>query len=226
MSLSACLLLFTTVTSHSGEVKDQDGHTYKTVKIGSQEWMSRNLDVSTFRNGDPIPEAKTDEEWLSLGNAGNPAWCYYQNHAGNADECGKLYNWHAVNDTRGLCPAGWHVPADEEWTELIEFLGGRADAGGKLKAKKHWIGPNAGATNETGFAALPGNFRYPIVLPEGLRRNKGSFWRYKNRRGFWWSSTEEAENTAWGYYLLFGTPSAGRGYYVKQSGFSVRCVKD
>jgi uncharacterized protein (TIGR02145 family) len=224
LSLFLCLLI--TVPSFCGEIEDQDGNIYKTVKIGNQEWIAGNLNVSTFRNGYAIPEAKTDEEWISLGNQGKPAWCYYQNNPENGKKFGKLYNWHAVNDPGGLCPAGWHVPTDDDWAELVGFLGGRDLAGGKLKDTTFWLNPNTGATNETGFSALPGNFRYPVAIPEGLRRNNGSFWRYQSRRGLWWSSTEEVTNTAWGYYLLFGDSSIGRSYYEKKSGFSVRCVRD
>lgn len=106
---------------------------YKTVTIGTQVWMKENLNVSTFRNGDPIPEAKTDEEWKAAGDAKQPAWCYYDNDPNNGAKYGKLYNWYAVNDSRGLAPEGWHVPTDQEWTDLIGFLGD--DAGKKMKSK-------------------------------------------------------------------------------------------
>ena len=201
--------------SDSGS-KDQLKDYSNRVKIGNQEWMTLNLDVSIFMNGDSIPEAKTGEQWERLGEKGRPAWCYYQNDPDNGDKYGRLYNWYAVNDHRGLCPEGWRVPASEDWEELIENLDGRAVAGGKLKDTGTWSYPNTGATNETGFTALPGNLRYP----------EGTFWRYSRRVGYWWTTTEDLADTAWGYYLLFGDEGVGRGYYNKQSGFSVRCIKD
>jgi uncharacterized protein (TIGR02145 family) len=104
----------------------------QTVTIGTQVWMTKNLDVSTFRNGDPIPEAKTDEEWKKAGENKQPAWCYYDNDPANGAKYGKLYNWYAVNDSRGLAPVGYHIPSDAEWTKLEVFLG--ADAGNKMKS--------------------------------------------------------------------------------------------
>ena len=105
----------------------------QTVTIGSQTWTTKNLDVATFRNGDAIPQAKTDEEWKAAGRNKQPAWCYYENDPKNGTKYGKLYNWYAVNDARGLAPAGWHIPTDEEWTVLSTFLGGGEVAGKKMK---------------------------------------------------------------------------------------------
>jgi uncharacterized protein (TIGR02145 family) len=107
----------------------------QTVTIGTQVWMTKNLNVATFRNGDPIPEAKTDEEWERAGAEGKPAWCYYNNDPKNGTKYGKLYNWYAVNDPRGLAPSGYHVPPDAEWTILTDYLGGEYDAGTKVKSK-------------------------------------------------------------------------------------------
>ena len=104
----------------------------QTVTIGTQVWMTKNLDVSTFRNGDPIPEAKTGEEWKKAGENKQPAWCYCDNDPTNGAKYGKLYNWYAVNDSRGLAPVGYHIPSDAEWTKLEVFLG--ADAGNKMKS--------------------------------------------------------------------------------------------
>lgn len=111
---------------------------YKTVTIGAQVWMKENLNVSTFRNGDPIPEAKTDEEWKAAGDAKQPAWCYYDNDPKNGAKYGKLYNWYAVNDSRGLAPEGWHVPTDVEWSVLIGYLGGEKDITKKIKSTSGW----------------------------------------------------------------------------------------
>ena len=105
----------------------------KEVKIGNQIWTSRNLDVSSFSNGDPIPEAKTEEEWRAASSNQTPAWCYLENNPANGKKYGKLYNWYAVHDPRGLAPKGWHIPNNEEWSILIEYLGGEKKAGKKLK---------------------------------------------------------------------------------------------
>lgn len=108
----------------------------QTVTIGTQVWMNKNLDVSTFRNGDPIPQAKTEQDWLAAKNNKQPAWCYYENKSENGAKFGKLYNWYAVNDARGLAPVGFHVPSDEEWMKLIDYLGGENLAGIKMKEKE------------------------------------------------------------------------------------------
>jgi uncharacterized protein (TIGR02145 family) len=111
------------------QIKDIEGRNYKTVVIGSQTWMAENLNVSKFRNGDLIPEAKTKEDWEQAGKNKQPAWCYYNNDPTNSAKFGILYNWYAVNDPRGLSPAGYHVPTDAEWTSLTTFLGGVEAAG-------------------------------------------------------------------------------------------------
>src|ERR1035437_4904310 len=126
------------------------------VTICTQSWMLKNLDVSTYRNGDLIPEVTDGSAWSAL-TAG--AWCWYNNDsATNASTYGKLYNWYAVNDPRGLAPTGWHVPSDAEWTTLSTCLGGNAVAGGAMKetGTTHWTSPNTGATNSSGFTGLPG----------------------------------------------------------------------
>lgn len=180
------------------------------VKIGTQIWMKKDLATSTYRNGDKIPYIKNPSQWANLTTG---AWCYYNNDPRN----GKLYNWYAVNDARGLAPAGWHVPSDVEWTTLTMYLGGITVAGGKMKetGTAHWQAPNADATNSSGFTALPGGTRYYL----------GSFFD-AGGYGYWWSSTEAASNAAYYRYLtyFYGTISAGTDY--KTNGFSVRCLKD
>jgi len=104
------------------------------IKIGAQTWAAKNLDVSSFRNGDAITEAKTTAEWTAAGEQGKPAWCYYENDPANGAKYGKLYNWYAVNDPRVLAPKGWHMPSDEEWTILTDYLGGENGAGTKMKS--------------------------------------------------------------------------------------------
>ncbi|MBM3920821.1 MAG: hypothetical protein FJ347_06290, partial [Sphingomonadales bacterium] len=146
------------------------------VSIGGQVFMSKNLDVSTFRNGDPIPQAKTYEEWGRAGENQQPAWCYYNNDPANGAKYGKLYNWYAVNDSRGLAPEGWHVPSDAEWTILTDYLG--SDAGTKMKSKTGW-NENGNGTNSSGFSGLPG----------GTRNYNGTFYTI-GYDGYWWSSSE------------------------------------
>ena len=135
----------------------------QTITIGTQVWMTKNLDVATFRNGDPIPQAKTNEEWEKAGENQQPAWCYYDNDPANGAKYGKLYNWYAVNDSRGLAPSGYHIPSDAEWTILTDFLGGEKVAGTKMKSTDFWAdyeGNSGNGTNESGFSGLPGGYRY------------------------------------------------------------------
>ena len=142
------------------EIKPQ----YESVRIGNQEWMTRNLDVDRFRNGDFIPHIESDEDWEKAGLNGQPAWCYYDNNPENGKKYGKLYNWYAVNDPRGLAPEGYHVPTDQEWAILEEYLG-KVNAGFKMKSVKGWIkwdyymGINPNGDNSSGFNALPGGSR-------------------------------------------------------------------
>ena len=200
------------------QITDKDGNTYKTVEIGSQEWMAENLNVSHFRNGDPIPEARTNEEWVKAGENEQPAWCYYDNDRKNGKIYGKLYNWHVVNDPRGLAPEGWPVPSNGDWTKLTDYLGGEDDAGGKLKqtGTTHWWGPNEGATNETDFTALPG----------GSRLNDGTFDSIGGYGG-WWSATESFfAGNAWERGVYYSYSSVGMYFDYKEAGFSVRCLRD
>lgn len=199
------------------QMTDKDGNTYKTVEIGQQEWMAENLKVSHFRNGDRIPEAKTDGKWEMSGEVGIPAWCYYENDAENGKTYGKLYNWYAVNDPRGLAPEGWHVPTDVEWTTLIDYLGGESVAGGKLKETDtaHWNSPNTEATNETSFTALPG----------GRRISNGSFSSVGDS-GYWWSAAEDGTYSAWRRSMTYGKSTVLRLDDIKRAGFSVRYLRD
>ncbi len=151
-------------------VTDIDGNTYSTVNIGAQVWMAVNLRTSKYRDGSTIPEVTENTSWEGLSTG---AWSNYGNYAPNNDTYGKLYNWHAVNDTRGLCPQGWHVPSDAEWKALettlgmpanelnnVGYRGDAANVGGKLKAVDQlWEPPNTGASNSSGFSALPGGHR-------------------------------------------------------------------
>lgn len=214
ISSSILLAVYMVITAFGGEVKDHDGNTYKTVKIGSQEWMAENLNVSTFRNGDTIAEAKTWREWERAGVEGKPAWSYYNNDPANGTKYGRLYNWYAVNDPRGLAPAGWHVPTDAEWTKLIDFLGGYSVAGSKMKSTIGWE-KNGNGINESGFSALPG----------GLRYSYGEF-KYLGDYGYWLAYDEYTKNSAKSRFMVYRSDSAGRFYLTKGKGFSVRCIMD
>ena len=192
----------------------------QTITIGTQVWMTKNLDVATFRNGDPIPQAKTNEEWVKAGDNQQPAWCYYDNDPANGAKYGKLYNWYAVNDSRGLAPVGYHIPSDAEWTILTDFLGGEKVAGTKMKSTDFWAdyeGNSGNGTNESGFSGLPGGARN-----ERTFTTIGEF-------GYWWSSTEYYIY-AWFHCLGYGGGPTGKVYnrvfYYKHYGFSVRCLRD
>lgn len=128
-----------------------------------QEWMPENLNVDKFRNGDEIPEIRDAAAWEAAGESKQPAWCYYENDPTNGEKYGKLYNWYAVADPRGLCPSGWHVPSDAEWTALTDYLGGNELAGMKMKSTNGWEpyeGKSGNGNNESGFSGLPGGYRY------------------------------------------------------------------
>jgi len=194
------------------------GGASKEVTIGKQVWMTQNLNVDKFRNGDPIPEAKTNEEWRKAGENGEPAWCYYNNNPDNGDRYGKLYNWYAVNDPRGLAPEGWKIPSDEEWIRLVDFLGGESVAGTKMKSTDFWAdyeGISGNGTNESGFSGLPG----------GGRNFDGTFLSI-GKFGGWWGSTEGGTDYAWNCNLSYLYRHASRSAFVKGLGLSVRCLRD
>ena len=183
-----------------------------TVIIGDQTWTTKNLDVATYSNGDIIPEVQDATAWDGLTTG---AWCYYNNDTSNGTTYGKLYNWYAVNDPRGLAPSGFHVPTDAEWTTLTTFLGDLDLAGGKMKSTMLWDSPNEGATNSSGFTGLPG----------GYRHNYGPFTDIGGY-GLWWSTSEYTTARAWIRYLNFGNVEAFRYNDNKKQGYSVRCLKD
>jgi uncharacterized protein (TIGR02145 family) len=187
---------------------------YKSVTIGSQVWMQSNLDVDHYRNGDPIPEVKNLVEWHKLTTG---AWCYFNNNYKNGIIYGKLYNWYAVNDSRGLAPVGWHIPSDIEWETLIEFLGGEKIAGGKMKEKgfSHWNYPNEGATNSSSFSGLPGGELSYYGQFSGL----GVYCEM-------WSSTERSKNLSHSRTLGFNYTYLVNLTPGKDYGLSVRCIKD
>jgi len=202
--------------------------TLPNVTIGTQVWTSKNLDVSIYRDGTPIPQVTDPTQWGSLTTG---AWCYYNNDPANGEVYGKLYNWYAVagiynaaslNDKtlrKQFAPLGWHVPSDPEWTTLTNYLGGVDYAAGKMKetGTTHWFSPNTGATNSSGFTGLPGGFRNYY---DGIFDSIGNY-------GFWWSSSELDTVGAWSCLLLYNNYSNGnRSPYNKFNGFSVRCLRD
>ncbi len=195
-------------------VTDIDGNVYNTVTIGTQNWMKENLNTSHYRNGDPIPQVTDSAQWLNLKTG---AWCYYNNDPANKAIYGKLYNWYAVNDPRGLAPEGWHIPNDTEWSVIVNYLGGSTIAGGTMKStSKLWNSPNIGATNSSGFTGLPGGYRFSSSVFAGIY-------------GIWWSSslasvagTEEA----WTHGLYFNVQAMAGGGISALAGNSVRCVKN
>ncbi len=203
-------------------VTDIDGKVYTSIVINGQEWMQQNLTVTKYRNGDPIPTGLSNATWQSTTSG---AYSIHSNDAANNTTYGKLYNWYAVNDSRGLCPTGWHVPSDSEWNALINYLDPSQNpsawsiqstvAGGKMKSTAGWNSPNTGATNESGFTGLPG----------GYRESNGTYNLIDNF-GYWWSSTENDSSFAWGPHLYHGSSNLYRTNAIKQYGFSVRCVRD
>jgi uncharacterized protein (TIGR02145 family) len=198
--------------SYDTGVTDIDGNTYEAVRICNQTWTAKNLNVSRYRNGDIIPQVTDPTEWANLTTG---AWCWYDNDSATNRQYGKLYNWYAVNDPRGLSPMGWHVPSDDEWTIVTNCLGGETVAGGKMKSITGWNSPNTGATNSVGFAGLPGGYRYF----SGGFSNVGYY-------GFWWSSSEDVTTYAWYRYLYYGSANVTRGYDYESNGFSIRLVRD
>lgn len=194
-------------------VTDIDGNVYQTVTIGAQIWMAENLKVTHYRNGDSIFNVTDNLTWY---HAGVGAYCNYDNDTANGNTYGRLYNWLAASDNRGLSPSGWHVASDSEWQTLVDFLGGDVIAGDKLKESgtTHWHSPNSG-TNETGFTGLPG----------GSRQTEGNFMDLGDY-GVFMTSTETDGEYVWIWALYNQTPYVQHSGAYKPYGFSVRCVKD
>jgi len=182
--------------------------------ICTQRWMARNLDVVNYQNGDPIPQVSNPVNWSNLTTG---AWCYYNNDPANGAVYGKLYNWYAVNDPRGLAPAGWHIPTWQEWDALSNCLGGDLVSGGEMKetGTAHWISPNTGATNSAGFTALPGGWR-----------SEGGGFSSKGFQAYWWSSNSFTPPYPWGRSIDNSSAVASGGGNVETQGFSIRCVKN
>lgn len=202
---------FTTKSVTEETVTDIEGNVYQTVTINGQVWMAENLKTTKYNDGTFIPNVTGNTTWLQL-TSGAFCWCY--NDINNKSTYGALYNWFAVN-SRKLCPEGWHVPGDDEWTLLTEYLGGEGVAGGKMKSTTGWNSPNTGATDSSRFSALPGGYRFGSGEFTGL----GDY-------GVWWSKTENSGSFVLCRSLNYNSAFVYRINYSKESGFSVRCVKD
>jgi len=210
-----------TINTYGEPITDIDGNTYSTVKIGTQTWMAENLKTTKYRNGDIIGTTTPTNLIIPKENTQKHQYQW----PSNGDEkfvsiYGRLYTWYAVEDNRNLCPQGWHVPTEDEWFILLNYLGGESVAGGKLKeaGTSHWWSPNTGATNSSGFTALPGGHRF-IDMSDGSFEDIGG-------NGFWWSSSELDPVNGRGIRMMMFWNQTEKAYYWKSSGFSVRCVKD
>ncbi len=240
------LLGFTTLTSslmaqkETGTVTDIEGNTYKTVKIGEQWWMAENLKVTQYADGTAIPHVTDDNDWAALGdNNTDKAYCFYNNNANLG--YGALYTFaaatngtpHSGSHIQGVCPIGWHLPSDAEWTQLKNYMIANSynydgttsgnKIGKALASNTGWrnssdvgdVGNNPATNNSSGFNALPGS----------TRTKSGSFDGARDY-GIWWSSTQYSGDTAYDHGLFYGDPDLRRGYDDKSRGFSVRCVRE
>jgi uncharacterized protein (TIGR02145 family) len=214
-----------------GSMTDQEGNSYKTIVIGTQEWMAENLNTSIYRNGDAIPTGLSSAEWQSTWSTQQGAWAYHDNDVSYACPYGKLYNWYACVDPRGLCPTGWHVPSDAEWSAMINYLDPSADAtvfvedvGRAMKSSGtieggdgYWNGfnasPSAEGTNSSGFSGLPSGYRADGYILFG-------------QHGYWWSSTQGYNGAAWCRRLDALNDGLSVNTSLTYFGLSVRCLRD
>jgi uncharacterized protein (TIGR02145 family) len=212
-ALFAVIVVMASVST-AGTVTDIDGNVYQTVTIGTQVWMTANLKVTHYRNGDAIPNVTDSAVWASLKTG---AYCNYSNDLNFFATYGRLYNWYAATDNRNLAPVGWHIPTDAEWQTLVDYLGGDSAAGGKMKipGTTYWWSPNNGASNVSGFSALPGGFRGDNGAYDGMG-NSATFW----------TTTEHNVYFVWLRWLSCNDSGIGRDPYQRETGISVRCVKD
>jgi len=199
---------------------DIEGNIYETIQIGEQWWMAENLKVTKFRNGSYIPTGYSNDQWSNLET---PAYAIYNNNQTHADTYGNLYNGYIVDDDRGICPENWHIPTNDEFLILIDYLGGSVVAGGALKeclqgycpSSNYWNNPNTGATNSSGFSALPGGHRSPI---SGTYYGE-SIW------GYFWTSTSSINN-AYEWYVGYNDIEAFNSNSMRKIGLSIRCLQD
>jgi len=204
-----------------GQITDIDNIPYNTIAIGNQIWMKENLKVAHYNNGDPIPNVINDSVWWDLITGG---YCDYDNNPVNSTTYGRLYNWYAVTDNRNLCPSGWHVPSDSEWITLINYLGGESITGGKLKEEGilHWLSPNTGANNLSGFTALPAGGRQKVSLNSVYFSQYYFLGTYTN----YWTTTEFNSSFAYSWALGFIQNNVWQTAEWKFSSLSIRCIKD
>lgn len=205
------LLALALLISCNQTLHDVDGNTYDKVRIGEQIWMTENLKVTHFRNGDEIPWARTTEDWVTLGKQGKPAWCYPDGNEEYNSRHGKLYNWYAISDPRGIAPAGWHITSDDEWTAMIDLLGGSIRSALILRIDNS-------LDDKTSKASFNG-------MPAGCRNGNGTFYG-SGSFAYWWSSTSNDSTTAWMRILNY--PKCDIVFIANNKiyGASVRCIKD
>jgi len=211
LKITLLVILTTVAFSNCGEKIDD---AIKEVIIGEQIWMATNLNVERFRNGDLIPQVKTNEEWLQAGKKEEPAWCYFDNNPNLSSTHGKLYNWYAVTDPRGLAPKGWHIPTSGEWAKLANYLGGEEIAGRKMKSQSGWSNGGNG-NNESGFSGYPSGLRFP----------DGTFDRF-GKYGYWWSLDENSDYVYCRYLIDNDDYFVYSNEFREYTGFSVRCIRD
>jgi uncharacterized protein (TIGR02145 family) len=216
-SLGYLIFTFVFPIVSESQVTDIDNNAYKTVKIGKQIWMSENLKTTKYRNGDKI--RTTSSPTLNIKREASEAkyqWAYKGDEK-NVSKYGRLYTWYAITDSRDICPTGWNFPIEEDWQTLTDFLTSETVAGGKMKEKglEHWNDPNEGATNESGF----------LALPAGYRSNDGSF-DGLGMAGYWWSATENFDANGWSRVVNWISSNLSKNSENKSYGFSVRCMKN
>jgi len=209
------ILTFSFIGCKQGNETDKNDNVFKTIKIGGHVWMAENFKTNKFQNGDLILEAKTENEWINACNKKLPAWCCYENNHKNGKKYGKLYNYYAVMDKRGLAPVNWRIPSWDDWSELtVHILGGECAASDKMKSEKGWI--NGNGTNSSNFNALPA----------GYRNVEGKFSSI-GEDAIWWTSTEcDSSQRIVGWFLssdCIEIPCTGRNVYME--GYSLRCIK-
>jgi len=223
--ISSILITSFTFIKHKKEQRNlfTTVENFEEIKIGKQVWMAKNLEVTTFSNGETIEEAKDSKAWGKAGKEGRPAWCYYMFKEENGKVYGKIYNWFAVNDPRGLAPKGWHIPSITDWEALVESLGGESVAAPKMKSTFDW-GGNTNGDNSSGFNGLPGGHQ---IHADGIFTNL-------HADAYWWTSTESNDKMACYFNLSHNnkiyynsTNSKYKNSHAKKlAGLYVRCIKN
>ncbi len=206
-------VFFKTTDLTTADITDIEGNVYRTIKIENQVWMGGSLKTTKFNDGTSIPLVTDNNAWAKLNT---PGYCWYDNDENNKNTYGALYNWYAASYSN-ICPNGWHVPSDQDWTILATSLGGEAIAGGKMKETGflHWLSPNTGATNSSGFNGLGGG-----------NRNMSGVYYNMAITGDYWSTTEYNASEAWDRFLYARDQLLSREHYAKTIGFFIRCVKN